>query len=127
MARGRKTGGRDIPKGTTINPGGVSKEKRDFLTRMRDAEGDADRIYAAFMRLVKKGNAPAVLRAMEYIVGKPKEHVELTGKDGSPLLALIARLPRLSSTDMETLDDIFRRAEAAETSHQPGKDAPKPP
>ena len=45
----------------------------------------AERVYAAFMRLVREGNPPAVLRAVEYIAGKPKELVEVTGKDGKPI------------------------------------------
>lgn len=55
--------------GQSGNPGGQSKEKRAFLDRLR--ADDADACYAAFMSLVREGNPPAVLRAVEYIAGKP--------------------------------------------------------
>lgn len=69
-----KPRGRPIPKGTTLNPGGQSKEKREFLERL--SSDDADEVYAAFMALVKKRNAPAVLRAVEYLAGKPRSSKE---------------------------------------------------
>lgn len=56
-------------KGHTANPGGQSKEKRAFLDRLTTE--DADEVYEAFMSLVRERNAPAVLRAVEYIAGKP--------------------------------------------------------
>lgn len=72
-------------KGQSGNPGGQSKEKREFLEQLRDAEGDAKKVYRAFMKLIAKGNAPAILWAMGHIVGKPPDKVELTGKDGKPI------------------------------------------
>lgn len=65
-----KPGGRPFPKGVSGNPGGQSKEKRAFLERLKS--DDADAVYAAFMLLVRDGNAPAVLRAVEYLAGRPK-------------------------------------------------------
>lgn len=67
--------GTPFPKGKSPNPGGVSKEKRALLERMQT--DDAESIYASMMRLVREGNPPAVLRAFEYVAGKPKEQVEL--------------------------------------------------
>lgn len=84
-----KPRGRPFPKGASPNPGGVSKERRAFIERLRGDDGgaDAEDIYAAFMALVREGNMPAVLRAMEYLIGKPREQVglEVTGKDGGPV------------------------------------------
>lgn len=126
MARGKKTGGRDIPKGVSGNPGGVSKEKRAFLDRLRDADGDAEKIYAAFMRLVDEGNVVAVVRAVEYVAGKPKETVEVQGKDGGALFALLARLPRVSAEDLETLHAIAKRVLDADGGDSAREDIPKP-
>jgi len=66
--------GRPFPKGTSGNPGGQSKEKRAFLERLK--LDDADEIYAAFMGLVRDGNVPAILRAVEYLAGKPPNATE---------------------------------------------------
>lgn len=65
-----KPRGKPFPKGTSGNPGGQSKEKRAFLERL-EAE-DAATIYDSFMALVSEGNAPAVLRAVEYLAGRPR-------------------------------------------------------
>lgn len=91
-----------FPKGVSGNPGGQSKEKRAFLDRLK-AE-DAEEVYAAFLDLVRERNAPAVLRAVEYVAGKPKESVELSGKDGEPIgLNLTAKqlLKYLDSLDKQ--------------------------
>ena len=66
--------------GTSGNPGGQSKEKREFLEALRGE--DSGEVYDAMMRLVRADNPQAVLRAWEYVVGKPKEMIEVTGKDG---------------------------------------------
>ena len=55
--------------GQSGNPGGQSKEKRAFLDRLRSE--DADECYSAFMDLVRERNPPSVLRAVEYIAGRP--------------------------------------------------------
>lgn len=55
--------------GQSGNPGGQSKEKRAFLDRLRGE--DAATIYDALMDLVREGNPHAVLRAFEYVAGKP--------------------------------------------------------
>lgn len=61
--------GKRFEKGKSGNPGGVSKEKRAFLERLKIE--DAEAIYDAFMAGVKRGDAPFVLRAVEYLAGKP--------------------------------------------------------
>lgn len=88
----RKSGERDelgrIKKGHTINPGGVSREKRAFLKRLEEA--DADEIYEAFMDGVRQREWSVVIRAVEYIAGKPRsspEDLEAT-KAGFSLLQL---------------------------------------
>lgn len=69
VQRKGKPRGKPFPKGVSPNPGGQSKEKRAFLDRLRGE--DAAEVYAAFLTLVREGNAPAVLRAAEYLLGKP--------------------------------------------------------
>jgi hypothetical protein len=81
--RRRRGPGKPFPKGVSGNPGGQSKEKRAFLERLRIE--DADEIYEALMGLVREGNAPAVLRAVEYIAGKPPDVLHVGGVDGKGL------------------------------------------
>ena len=67
--------GRLLP-GQALNPGGASKEKREFLARLK--QEDADSVYAALMDLVDQRNPAAVLRCVEYIAGKPREVIDVT-------------------------------------------------
>jgi hypothetical protein len=113
--RGRKTKGkkpaelsgaeRKMPKGkpfapgTSGNPGGVSREKREFLKALR--EEDSATVYEAMMSLVRALNPQAVLRAWEYIVGKPKEMIELTGKDGAALAVQNIDPTKLSKQELD--------------------------
>lgn len=121
-------------KGKSGNPGGQSKEKREFLEQLRDSEGDAKKVYAALMRLIKKGNPQAVLWAAGHIMGKPPDKVELTGKDGGPIrVATRAWVKALSTQDVEKLNELARKARGdAVTGGTGGADAggaeaPKPP
>lgn len=75
--------GKPFAPGESGNPGGVSKEKREFLAALRGE--DSGEVYLAMMDLVRQRNPTAVLRAWEYVVGKPKELIEVTGKDGAAL------------------------------------------
>lgn len=91
----RRGPGRPFKPGQSGNAGGQSKEKRDFLERLRTE--DADEVYRAMMDLVGQRNGPAVLRAWEYIVGKPPETVNLKGNvtvkgDEAQLEELLRRL-----------------------------------
>ena len=72
-------------------PGGQSPEKRAFLERL--TTDDADDVYAAFMGLVRESNPAAVLRAVEYLAGKPRnapEDNEALAKAG--LTVIVQRL-----------------------------------
>ena len=68
--------GTPFQKGQSGNPGGQSREKRAFLDRLHGA--DAEVVYTAFMALVSEGNAPAVIRAVEYLAGRPPAATEDT-------------------------------------------------
>ena len=124
--RGRKTKGkkpaelsgaeRKMPKGkpfapgTSGNPGGVSREKREFLKALR--EEDSAEVYAAMMDLIRQRNPTAVLRAWEYVVGKPKEMIELTGKDGAALAVQNIDPTKLSKEQLEAFIVALRTAKA---------------
>ena len=78
MARGRKTGGRT--KGTPNKTSGLVAERcRQLIEDPKYVDYFQHRLYV--------GQLPAALEAMTwaYAYGKPKELIELTGKDGGPL------------------------------------------
>lgn len=91
-----------ILKGHTINPGGQSKEKRAFLERLTTE--DADEVYESFMALVREKNPPAVLRAVEYLAGKPASapaDLAAIAKNGN-VLAVLTRDDMLAIAKGET-------------------------
>lgn len=100
----RKRGpGKPFPKGVSGNPGGQSKEKRAFLDRLKT--DDAEEVYRAFMALVRDGNPPAVLRAVEYLAGKPRsadEDLAAVQKAGVTALAVLSRDELLAIARGET-------------------------
>jgi len=100
--------GKGFAPGVSGNPGGQSKEKREFLERLRG--DDADTVYASFMALVRDGNPPAVLRAIEYLAGKPKESVELSGKVSAAIEHDIKAEVIQSPARMKTIVEVLRRA-----------------
>lgn len=73
-------------KGKSGNPGGQSREKRAFLERLRTE--DADEIYEALMGLIREGNAPAILRAVEYIAGKPPDVLQVNARVSNPIAGM---------------------------------------
>ncbi len=99
--------------GQSGNPGGVSKEKRAFLDRLKGE--DADTVYEALMQLVRERNPQAVLRAWEYVVGKPKELVEVTGKDGAPLSVQTIDVRKLSAQQLEAFTAALKAVRPDET------------
>lgn len=85
-----------------INPGGQSKEKRAFLERLTTE--DADEVYESFMALVREKNPPAVLRAVEYLAGKPASapaDLAAIAKNGN-VLAVLTRDDMLAIAKGET-------------------------
>ncbi|MCA3124796.1 MAG: hypothetical protein ING90_19290 [Rhodocyclaceae bacterium] len=100
----RKRGpGKPFPKGVSGNPGGQSKEKRAFLDRLKT--DDSEEVYRAFMALVRDGNPPAVLRAVEYLAGKPRsadEDLAAVQKAGVTALAVLSRDELLAIARGET-------------------------
>lgn len=70
--------------GVSPNPGGVSKERRQLLEIIRGDEF-GDRLEEALRELVRLRNPATVLYLVQLLAGKPKEMIELTGKDGGPV------------------------------------------
>ena len=99
--------GRIVPGGGSLNPGGQGSgqamEKRAFLERMRS--DDADTIYSAFMDLVREGNTSAVIRAVEYIAGRPKEQIEIS----TPPIELV-NFDSLTVEELEVMERIMLKA-----------------
>jgi len=81
-------------KGVSGNPGGQSKEKRAFLERLKS--DDAEEVYEAFMDGVRAREWPVVIRAAEYLAGRPaaaKEDNEALRESGAgPLLQRVQAL-----------------------------------
>ena len=84
-----KAPGRPFAKGVSGNPGGQSKEKRAFLDKLRG--DDADEVYAALMDGVKAREWAVVLKAAEWIAGKPSAAPEDRGSVAEALRVIINR------------------------------------
>lgn len=109
--RGRPFTGADDPR---RNNGGVPKEARELKAALMK---HGEEIVERFMRLVRKGNTVATVKAMEWIVGKPRQEVELTGKDGGPVdvRSTPAIDPRkLTDEQLEQLEGILVAATTAD-------------
>lgn len=94
------------------NPGGQSKEKRAFLERLK--EDDPDTIYEAFMQGVREGVPPIVIRAVEYLAGKPKENVELSGAVKAAIEHDVKAEVIQSPERMKTIIAVLKRAKQLE-------------
>jgi hypothetical protein len=84
---GRDGRGR-FPKGISGNPSGRPKKLVEFVELAR--EKGSPRAFAALRRITKQGGderavVQAALGLLAYAWGKPKQAVELTGKDGAPV------------------------------------------
>lgn len=112
-AEGRdpKTG--RILKGHTINPGGQSRDKREFLERLKEDDGEV--IYLAGMQLIREGNAPMIIRAWEYLFGKPKERVDLAGTISATVKDVSERKP-IAMPDPLLIAAVLQRAGALPVS-----------
>jgi predicted YcjX-like family ATPase len=113
MAKGRKTGGRNIQKGQVLNPkgaGAVSPALRAVrrLSQMQIAEigtlilegtiSDLEKLKddknASILKMLfatvaakamKQGDHAALSSLLDRIVGKPKQVVEMSGPEGAPI------------------------------------------
>lgn len=77
-----KPRGKPFPKGRSGNPGGVSPQKREVLAILKE-KGE---VFATkLIELAEAGNVEAVKTGLAYLVGKPKERLEVSGPDDGPL------------------------------------------
>lgn len=74
--------GRPFQKGQSGNPGGQSKEKKAVLDILKES---AEVFATKLVELAEQGNVEAVKTGLAYLLGKPKERVEVSGPDDGPL------------------------------------------
>jgi hypothetical protein len=115
------TVGRPFKPGKSGNPGGVSKEKRAFLERLRT--DDAEEVYTSLMDLVRQRNPSAVIRAWEWVVGRPRESVEVSGPGGAPLTVARIDPSKLTAGQLHA----FVAALRAQHRDAPEMDTPNEP
>lgn len=106
--QGRDVHGR-LLKGYSGNLGGGSGLRKAFVDRLK--QEDADVIYRVFMTLVCERNVPAVLKAVEYIAGKPKESIDVNLTHRPAELDL----GKLSTEELENLERLVARAQGTVT------------
>lgn len=83
----RRTAKGQFPKGVSGNPSGRPKSA-SLLREKLSEEGEA--LVAKLVEQSKAGDTTSLLRALEYVMGKPVTQVELAGRDGGPLQVSIA-------------------------------------
>jgi hypothetical protein len=84
----RDAKGRVVAGGGSLNPGGLSSEHREVAEKLSSALRKADFQKAwkvAYLALLKDANPVIVKDYADRLMGKAKELVEVTGKDGAPL------------------------------------------
>lgn len=113
MAKGKKTGGKDFGNGNRANPIGAGAHNKDLKRVRRLTQQEVSELgtlildhnlaeltaiakdpYACVLKVwfasiavkaISRGDANALNAILDRIVGKPKEHIEVTGADGGPL------------------------------------------
>ena len=87
MAKGKKTGGRDWPKGTSGNPNGAPRKEDSLSNLLRkelekvdpDTGLTAKEVIAiGLVGLAKEGNQAAIDRVLDRTEGKPKQSMDVT-------------------------------------------------
>jgi len=87
---GNTTGKGGFVKGQSGNPGGRPKEDNELKALAKAKTPDA---FKRLVELLKSDDESIQLGAVktifEYGWGKPKQEMEVTGKDGSPIIPVI--------------------------------------
>lgn len=78
--------GRPFPKGVSGNPGGRPKEAKELREALA-LQGDA--LIKKLLAQAEEGNTMALLRALEYVLGKPSQDLHLSGPGGDPLEVVV--------------------------------------
>ena len=84
MAKGRKTGGRDIKPGQVLNPKGRPKLGMAVTDILRQ-KLPADEFAKIVAEQVRKGNESIIKHVYDRLEGKVPDKHELTGADGGDL------------------------------------------
>jgi len=106
-AADRDGSGRFLP-GQSGNPGGRPKEYRDFVELCREVGSPA--AFAALIRELgckdERARVTAALGILAYAWGRPRQAIELTGKDGGPVEVndARARLAALLERRLEAME-----------------------
>jgi hypothetical protein len=84
MAKGRKTGGRDIKPGQVLNPKGRPKLGTSYTDLLRE-KLPPDEFSEIVAKLVREGNESILRHVYDRFEGKVPDKHELTGEDGKDL------------------------------------------
>ncbi len=92
-------------------PKGVRNKTTRQLGDLLDAHVFTEKAWKVIRAQAESGTLPAPLmvRFFDYKYGKPKEQMELTGKDGGPIQVQPVLASQLS---VETLEAVVRELEA---------------
>lgn len=84
MAKGKKTGGRDIKPGQVLNPKGRPKLGTAVTDLLRE-KLPASEFATIVAEQVRKGNESIIKHVYDRLEGKVPDKHELTGEDGKDL------------------------------------------
>lgn len=94
------------------NAGGVPPEVREVKAALALHGME---LVERLMALARKGNVIAIKTGLEYVLGKPTQSVEVSGKGGGPIRVVDPR--KLTDDQLDALDQILAAsAEADEAS-----------
>lgn len=85
--------------GNRANPGGMTAEQRrarDLLNAELNTDDMRKRWVVAYSKAIDDGVAPILIDYCNRILGKPKEAIELSGKDGDDIRVASSREERLA-------------------------------
>lgn len=110
----KKIIGRPFQKGVSGNPGGKARLMPEMRKDLRDATPEVIKNLIRIAKLESSSGKtlPSIVRAAEtvlgYVLGKPREHIELTGAGGGPI-----EFADLSTEQLAQVRTIYSAAMAA--------------
>lgn len=114
-ATGKPFTGPDDPR---RNNGGVPPEVREVKAALALHGMElVDRL----MKLARKGNVIAIKTGLEYVLGKPTQSVEVTGKDGGAIRVVDPR--KLTDDQLDALDKILAASAGSDAVADAGGDS----
>lgn len=107
------------------NAGGVPPEVREVKAALALHGME---LVKRLMMLARKGNVVAIKTGLEYVLGKPTQSVEVSGKDGGPIRVVDPR--KLTDDQLDALDQILAASagadDAPDAGGNPGGEGPAP-